>query len=433
MTLFSFLPFAAAIFALLLAFASLLPKKPSLATWCFFAGMAVLGIDSLFTGLSLRATELSEVLRGLTLGLIVKSFVPAAWLGFSMIYSRGDYRESLARWKIPLSIVTLLPIALSLVFQQQLLEVVPSGPEGGAQQLRFGAMAKGLNAILLVTFVWILMNLEHTFRSAVGTMRWRIKFVVLGLAVIFGARVYVRTQALLFSAYDVHWSGVESSALLIGCVLLVVAYVRTGFAEIEVYPSGAVVRSSLTLLIVGGYLFIVGILARIVARFGGAESFQLAAFAVLLGMAGLAVLLLSDRLRQRIHGFVGRHFARAQHDSVRIWTEFSRRLANVKDQAGLCAVSARLVSETFEVLSVTIWLLDEQKEQFIAGASTAPQPGEATAGDPPAAASSAIAARSTHRRRTAPSARPAARWSPTAPQRSRKPTGRTPRRGRLDP
>ena len=90
---------------------------------------------------------------------------------------------------------------------------------------------------------------------------------------------------------------------------------------------------------------IVGILARIVARFGGAESFQLAAFAVLLGMAGLAVLLLSDRLRQRIHGFVGRHFARAQHDSVQIWTEFSRRLANVKDQAGLCAVSARLVGE----------------------------------------------------------------------------------------
>ena len=97
MTLFSFLPFAAAILGLLLAFASLLRKKSSLAAWCFFAGMVVLAIDSLSTGLSLHATELSEVLRGLTLGLIVKSFVPAAWLGFSLTYSRGDYRESLAR------------------------------------------------------------------------------------------------------------------------------------------------------------------------------------------------------------------------------------------------------------------------------------------------------------------------------------------------
>jgi hypothetical protein len=93
------------------------------------------------------------------------------------------------------------------------------------------------------------------------------------------------------------------------------------------------------------YLFIVGVLANIIRRFGGEENFQIQAFVVLLGISGLAVLLLSDRLRQRIHGFVGRHFARAQHDSVRIWAEFSRRLANVKDQAGLCAVSARLVGE----------------------------------------------------------------------------------------
>ena len=392
MTLFSLLPFAAAIFCLILAFASLLPKKPSLATWCFFAGMAVLGIDSLFTGLGLRATQFSDVLSGLALGLVVKSFVPAAWLAFSLIYSRGDYRESLTRWRIPLVIVALLPIGLSLGFQQQLIEAVPAGPAGEAPLLRFAAAARVLNVILLVALVWILLNLEQTFRSAVGTMRWRIKFVVLGLAVIFGARIYVRSQALLFSAYDMDWSGVESSGLLIGCVFLVVAYVRTGFAEIDVYPSRAVLGSSLTVLIVGGYLFIVGVLARVVRRFGGAESFQLAAFAVLLGMAGLAALLLSDRLRQRIHGFVGSHFARAQHDSVRIWTEFSRRLANVKDQAGLCAASARLVSETFEVLSVTIWLLDEQKEQFIVGASTAPPPGEGTAGNPPVAASSAVAA-----------------------------------------
>jgi hypothetical protein len=49
-TLFSFVPLAAAIFSLTLAFVSLLPKKSSLATWYFFAGMAVLGFDSLFTG-----------------------------------------------------------------------------------------------------------------------------------------------------------------------------------------------------------------------------------------------------------------------------------------------------------------------------------------------------------------------------------------------
>src|SRR5439155_19296522 len=115
------------------------------------------------------------------------------------------------------------------------------------------------------------------------------------------------------------WS-LESGALFIGCLFLTLAYARTGLAEIDVHPSTAVLRSSMTALIVGGYLFIVGVLAQVVSRFGGAEIFQYQAFVVLLGMAGLAVLLLSDRVRQRIHVFVVRHFRKAQHDSARIWT-----------------------------------------------------------------------------------------------------------------
>ena len=395
MTLFSFLPLAAATFSLILAFVSQLHKRSTPARWYFFAGMVILAFESLFTGLSLHATELSDVFRWLTLGLIVRSFVPGVWLGFSLTWSRPapNYRESLKRLRIPLAIVALLPVVLLLGFRQYFLNAGP----GEGVELRFGAMTNVSNLILLVACLWILMNLEQTFRSAIGTMRWQIKFVMLGLAVIFGARLYVLAQELLYSAYDLRWSGVESSGLLIGCVCLVVAWRRTGFVEIDVYPSRAVLRSSLTALIGGGYLFIVGVLANIARRLGGAESFQLVSLIVLLGAAGLAVLLLSDRLRQRLHGFVGRHFARAQHDSVQIWTDFSRRLASVRDQAGLCAVSARLISETFEVLSVTIWLQDEHREQLIvcsstAAASSAPQAGEASAGAAPAVASSAVGA-----------------------------------------
>jgi len=51
-----------------------------------------------------------------------------------------------------------------------------------------------------------------------------------------------------------------------------------------------------------------------------------------------------------------------------------------------------LIAETFDVLSVTIWLVDEQKERLTAGASTAQQRGEATSSRSAAAASSAVAA-----------------------------------------
>jgi putative PEP-CTERM system histidine kinase len=388
-TFFFLLPFVAGSFSLLLGLFSLVRRKPSLATWCFFAGMAALGLDSVFTGLSLRATQVGDVAEWLAPAFIAKSFVPVVWLGFSLTYSRSNHREFLARWKIPLVFLGLLPIGLSLGFLEQLRS--PGAP-GDLWWLQSGVMSQTLNIVLLVALVLILMNLEQTFRSAVGTSRWRIKFVVVGLAVIFGARLYVRSQAILFSAPDIALWSIESGALLIGCLFLTLAYARTGFAEIDLYPSTAVLRSSLTVLIVGGYLLIVGVLAQLVSRFGGAEIFQFQAGIVLLGMAGLAVLLLSDRARQKIHVFVVRHFGKAQHDSARIWTLLSLRLASVTDQARLCAVSAKLLSETFDALSVTVWLLDEEKGRLIIGASTARHTAEASGTTSADTASSAAAA-----------------------------------------
>lgn len=392
MTLFFYLPFAAGLFSLLLAVVSLLRGRRSPATWCFFAGMTTLGIDSILTGLGLGAAQLEDVVSWLTAAFIVKSLVPVIWLGFSLTYSRRNYREFLPRWAVPLAVIGLLPIGLSLGFRGQLLQVVPADSLGTAWRLEFGTMAAALNAVLLVTGVVILMNLEQTFRSAVGTMRWRIKFVVLALGTIFGARVYVQSQAILFSAPDPSLWGVESAALLVGCLFLTLAYARTRWAEIDVYPSTAVLRSSLTVLLAGGYLLIVGVLAQVVRRYGGTEVFQFQALVVLLGMAGLGVLLLSDRARQRVHVFVVRHFRKAQHDSVRIWTQFSQRLAHVTDEAGLSAASAKLIADTFDVLSVTVWLRDEEGERLVVGASTARQPAETGGPALAGTASSAVAA-----------------------------------------
>ena len=133
-------------------------------------------------------------------------------------------------------------------------------------------------SVILVGTVLVLMNLERTFRSAVGTMQWRIKFLILGLAIIFGARIYTRSQAMVFSGHNNSLTEVETIGLLVGCLLLGVGYFRSGFREIDVYPSRAILQTSITVSLVGGYLFVIGVLAQIVARYGGATSFQLQAF-----------------------------------------------------------------------------------------------------------------------------------------------------------
>lgn len=370
MTFTSLQPFAAALFGGALALAVVFRRKQSVAGGCFFAGMGLMAIESALSAMSMDAGSAETVAFWQTLVLLVNASLPGVWLTFSLTYSRGSYREFLGRWRYILAAAVVLPLGLVLGFYRDLLLVVAIPEPGHGWWVSLGLVARALNILLLIANVLILMNLEQTFRAAIGTMRWRIKFAVVGLAVIFGVRLYTQSQGLLFSGYNLGLMGLESGALLIGCTLIVIAYMRNGFAEIDVYPSQAVLQNSLTVLLVGGYLLVVGVFAQLLALLGGAGDFQAQAFLVLVGVAALAVLLMSERIRQRIGSFVSHHFQRPQHDFRKVWTLLTHRISSVMEPGALCLTSVQLISETFQVLSVTIWLVDEQKERLAFGSST---------------------------------------------------------------
>lgn len=355
MPLTSFVTFVAAALGVLLAGASLIRKDPSVATWSFSVGMLLLAVDSAANGLAAFNPTIAELQAWLGMGILAEACLPVVWLSFALTYARAEARAALASAWLPLTVLAALPVVVGLADPVHLVGLVVPEVPGGALLIRSGGAARLFHGAVLLALVLVLMNLEQTFRASIGTMRWRIKYVVLGLGIIFGAHIFVQTQAILYPAYDPALGGIESSALLVGSIFLIVAYARDGLSGLDVYPSRAVLRSSLTVLLVGGYLFVIGVLAQLVRRFGGAESFQLQALLVLIALGALAVLLLSDRLRQSLQSFIGRHFSKAQHDSVRVWSASSRQLASAHDRDGVCSGIAKLLSETFDALSVSVW------------------------------------------------------------------------------
>ncbi len=362
------LAYVAAGFCLLLALVAPLRKHTSFSSWTFAAGMILLGADAVCAGLSLSTRSLAGAISWQQIAFLTGSFLPGTWLLFSLTYARGNHAEFLRRWRILVALAFAIPVALAFIFRADL--VVYRETNTGAFWIGSTGIGRILIALILVAIVLILSNLERTFRAAVGTMRWRIKFLILGLGVIFAARIYVGSQALLFSSTTLSFVGFESSALIIGCGLILVAYLRSGFAEIDIYPSQAILQGSVTMLIAGGYLFVVGVFAQVVAALGGGRYFQAQALLVLLGLTGLAALLLSDRLRQWRRRFVSRHFRRPQHDFRKVWTLFTERGSAVLTEAGLAAMAAKLICETFDVLSVTIWLAEEGGHRLSVAAST---------------------------------------------------------------
>jgi putative PEP-CTERM system histidine kinase len=364
------LALGAGMFSAGLAAAAVCRKQRSVASWCFSLGMLIFALESLFGAIGNDSPLPQKAAFWETLSLIAKSFLPGVWLIFSLTYSRANYRDFLVRSRWLVIGAFLIPLLSLAALYSSFFYVVVYEPPAHGWELRFNEPAKILNVLILISTVLILANIERTFRAAVGTMRWRIKFLVLGLGVVFGASIYTRSQALLFSDYSPSQLAVETAALLIGCTLIAVAYVRSGLGEIDVYPSRSVLRTSVTVLLTSVYLFVIGVLAQIIAHFGGAASFPIAAFVVLLGMATLAVLLLSDRARQSVQLFVSRHFKRPQYDFRQIWARFTRSLSVALDETALGTIASRLISETFGALSVSTWLLDQQRERLVRTSST---------------------------------------------------------------
>lgn len=344
-------------------------ERRSTAHLSFVLGMAVLAVECVFSGLTATSTLPKEMVYWQNWQLLAMSFLPGIWLFFSLSYGRGKHREFLFLWRMLLGAAFLIPVLLLAVFRSD--SIVSVGREPGGN-LTFGLGTSGIaiNILFLIGIVFVLMNLERTYRAAVGTMRWRIKFMILGLGFLFVVRAYISSQVLLFHSVDLALQTISSAALLVACLLIVRSLFRAGHFDVDVYPSHAVLHNSFTVLLAGIYLLIVGVFARVVTFLGGDASFTLKAFIVLVALVLLAMLLLSDRVRMFTSRFVSRHFQRPLYDYRTVWRRFTEGTASCVTQAELSQAAVKLVTDIFQVLSVSIWLVDEKKGKLIFAAST---------------------------------------------------------------
>jgi putative PEP-CTERM system histidine kinase len=106
------------------------------------------------------------------------------------------------------------------------------------------------------------------------------------------------------------------------------------------------------------------------AFLGGDTSFTIKAFVVLLGMVLLTLVLLSDRVRLRTRRFVSRNFQRPFYDYRTVWRKFTQSTARRVERADLCVEIVKVISEIFQSLSVTVWLIDEGQGKLGHAAST---------------------------------------------------------------
>ena len=335
----------------------------------FAGGMILLALEAFFFALGHEAEFSTDMIRWYRVRLVPASLIPGIWLLFSLSYGRTNYREFILRWKWLLFAFFFVPVFLVSSFWPALF-VGTALDEHFRVLFRMGWAGFALHLTNLFAAILVLINLERTLRHATGHQRWQVKFMVLGVGCVFGARIYTESQGILYRIFDPSLEAAPLAALLLGSLLMARTLRRTPLLNFGFYLSHSFLYNSLTVLFVGLYLIAVGVLARLLYIFKGGVSQSLVVFLVLLAMLGVAVFLLSDRFRLYRKRFVSRHFHRPRYDYLKVWSKFTAQTASVTDLRILCERIVKEIAQTMETLSVNLWLMDEQGGRLSFGGST---------------------------------------------------------------
>ncbi len=364
------LSFTGAFFSISLAILAFLRGRYSSIHKIFVIGMLALGLEAVLMGMGFLAASPEEKVEWLYFGTIGTAFLPGVWIAFSLGFGRGEMKEAIYKWKVFLVSAFIIPLILVLAFGKFFFKGEAFMTEIFGLSIRLGWSGFVFTLFLLISSVFILMNLERTFRSSTGSMRWQVKFLVLGLGAIFSVRIYTASQAILFSTFHSTLNLLQTGALIIACILILVSLIRSKILNMNIYLSNTFFYRSLTIFMVGIYLILVGISVKVIPHFKTIPHIPVEALFIFLSFVGLTIFLLSDKMKMGLRLFINRHIQRPRYDYREKWREFTRRTTYLLDVRSYSSNVVKMVSETFHSSSVTIWLLDEFKEHLLLGSST---------------------------------------------------------------
>ena len=306
--------YVAAYLTFIVTIGVLLRDKHSFVHRAFTAGMLLFAAEELFRGMSYGAVLSEDTIYWQKRVAAASAFIPAVWLAFALTYARANAQKLLRKWKWVLFAIAAAPVPFIILFRKSLFVGAIYLENSDRWSILLGWPGRALQFFFLCTSILILYNIERTIRSSTGRMRWQIKFMALGVALLFAFRIYLASQQMLFSTVDTGFVTTAGVALIAANLLFALSLLRGSSLNVDVYLSTSGIQNSLTIILAGIYLIVVGALAHAARYFSSDDQLPLDSFVVFISLAILAILLLSDRLRRRLRLFVSRHFHRPVYD-----------------------------------------------------------------------------------------------------------------------
>ena len=334
-------------FAVLGALIAVGPRR-DMVHWALVLGAL---LSAIWLGLTafIRADFLFLPLRGLTAFEVFRSL---AWAAVPCLYALAGERLLGGAFgqRVGRSVVLYLGVAVLLSL------------------LALGSLAFGrgkLDTLTLIPLLGLaitgLAGVELLYRNTHSDDRWAVKYLCLGIGLVFGYDVYLYAEAALFGGYSPEAWLARGAVNAMAVPPMLIAVRRDPKRPLRVFVSRHVVFHGATLIAVGGYLMLLAVAGFYVKTMGGSWGGTLRIVLVAAGLMLLSTLLLSGEARAQLRQFLIRHFYQNKYDYAEQWLKFTERLANPGEEMPKVAESVlRAVMQPVESTGGILYALSQR-------------------------------------------------------------------------
>jgi putative PEP-CTERM system histidine kinase len=192
----------------------------------------------------------------------------------------------------------------------------------------------------------VLLLVERCYRLTEPSMRQAIRPLCLALGILYLFDLYMFSQAMLFGYVEsMVWRLRGFGHLLAVPFFLLTTKRSTGWA-IRIFVSRTVIYNSSLLLFVGLYLLLMSLAGYYVRYIGGEWGSMMRLAFILLAMALLLVIFLSEPFRQQFKVLIAKHFFANKYEYRDEWLAVTQALSRQRDcsayQQALGVITERL-------------------------------------------------------------------------------------------
>lgn len=277
----------------------------------------------------------------------VRSFSLLLFLGYILLSAVVDRRVAQRRFRKARSVAALVTLAVLAIVLVRLVFGVDAIIIANINILYAGLLLLAIAGLVLV---------EQIMRNAHVESRRAVKYLCIGLGIIFAYDFYLYSNALMFQGLDVRLWETRGFVNAMAIPVLGVAIARDPRLSLDIFVSRRMVFHTVALLGTGVYLVAMGFGGYYI-RMRGGEWGTVLQIVFLFG-AGLVllVLLFSGRLRASLRVLINKHFFHYKYDYREEWLRFIKTLSSGQTDDRLRERAIHSIAEIIDSPGGVLWM-----------------------------------------------------------------------------